>query len=250
LADEDPTADDHFTIAQTYPRLADLFEDDPNEDYPLPFDDPDDLMAIFTELEEKNLSLIQQGQEHDQTLEKKRKEFKQIKEEMEYSIDKLKSSEKEVKERTVRAVSEKQNLENQTSEGNNKILSEGSYDRIKKTVVAIKSMVTKDQNQNSDPLTMLLEIEKKVDKYIKMFDIAQAADQGLVNKHASFIRLQIRNEKTRKRIMEEETLMVAERARKLQERMNRTIVTGIKKKVPRSEKPATKKKEEKKQDLT
>ena len=51
--------DESFTIAQTYPKLAELFEDDPNEDYPLPFDNPDELMMIFSDLEEKNLSLIQ-----------------------------------------------------------------------------------------------------------------------------------------------------------------------------------------------
>lgn len=32
-------------------------------------------MNIFGDLEEKNLSLIQQGQEHDQILETKRKDF-------------------------------------------------------------------------------------------------------------------------------------------------------------------------------
>ena len=54
---EDP-ADDQFAIAHQYPKLADLFDDDPDVDYPLPFNDPDDLMNIFADLEEKNLSLI------------------------------------------------------------------------------------------------------------------------------------------------------------------------------------------------
>jgi len=45
-------------------------------------------------------------------------------------------------------------------------------------------------------------------------------------------------------------MIVRERARKLDERMNRNVVSGNKPKMARSEKVATKKKEEKKQDLT
>ena len=62
LPEEDQAADDQFTYP---PKLQELFEDDEDEEYPLPFSDPDDLMNIFSDLEEKNLSLIQQGQEHD-----------------------------------------------------------------------------------------------------------------------------------------------------------------------------------------
>ena len=36
-----------------------------DEEYELPFNNPDDLLANFTELEEQNLSLIQQGQENE-----------------------------------------------------------------------------------------------------------------------------------------------------------------------------------------
>ena len=57
-------------------------------------------MNIFSDLEEKNLSLIQQGQEHDQILEAKRKDFQRIQYELENEIDNLKKSELEVKERT------------------------------------------------------------------------------------------------------------------------------------------------------
>jgi len=114
----------------------------------------------------------------------------------------------------------------------------------------IKQMVDRNKSQDQDPLTMLLEIERVVDSYVKMYETAAMADLQCVNKHSTFIRMQIRNEKTKKRIELEQFQLVEERARKLQERMNRKIVTGVKVKVPRSEKPPTKKKEEKKQDLT
>lgn len=48
-------------------ELKQLFEDDSsNESYNTPFTEPEDLMAHFVELEENNLSLIQQWQENEQ----------------------------------------------------------------------------------------------------------------------------------------------------------------------------------------
>lgn len=62
LPDDDPAIEDQFTYP---PKLQELFEDHEDEEYPLPFNDPDELMNIFSDLEEKNLKLIQQGQEND-----------------------------------------------------------------------------------------------------------------------------------------------------------------------------------------
>ena len=96
---------------------------------------------------------------------------------MEEEIYNLQLSEKEVKDRTTKTQSEKQSLENQTSEGNNKILSPGSYERIKKAVIQIKSLVDRNKSQDQEPLPTLLEIERIVDRYIKMFEVAGMADQ-------------------------------------------------------------------------
>jgi len=84
----------------------------------------------------------------------------------------LKKSELEVKERTTKTRMEKQNLESQSSEGNQRILSDGCYQRIRSSVTKIKSHVDKNKTQDQDPLTMLLEIERIVDKFIKMFETA------------------------------------------------------------------------------
>ena len=62
------------------------------------------------------------------------KEFLHVKGALKNEIDNLMKSELEVKERTLKTMSEKQNLENMTSEGNNRILSDGSYHRVKTTV--------------------------------------------------------------------------------------------------------------------
>ena len=62
-------AEDQFT----YPvKLQELFDDNEEEEYPLPFNEPDELMNIFADLEERNLSLIKQGQDHDELFEERK----------------------------------------------------------------------------------------------------------------------------------------------------------------------------------
>lgn len=60
--------------------LLDIIED-PNEDeeYKCPFDSPNDLMDIFTSLEEKNLSLIDAKQTGEEAIEVLRAQFDDIK---------------------------------------------------------------------------------------------------------------------------------------------------------------------------
>ena len=65
-------AEDQFT----YPvKLQELFDDNEDEEYPLPFNEPDELMNIFADLEERNLSLIKQGQDHDELYEERKQLF-------------------------------------------------------------------------------------------------------------------------------------------------------------------------------
>lgn len=62
------------------PKLRPLFlEDDEDEDYKVPFENHEDLMHIFGDLEEQNLKLIQQGQEIEQAYENKLKDFERMK---------------------------------------------------------------------------------------------------------------------------------------------------------------------------
>ena len=88
-----------------YPDLEEiLYIDDIDESYDVPFSNPDELMAIFSELEDKNLSLIQQGQEAEQQIENKKKEMIQIEETKERELSELKKTENENTVRTRRVL--------------------------------------------------------------------------------------------------------------------------------------------------
>lgn len=60
-------------------ELREIIEDS-DDDLPLRFNDPSDLMEIFSVLEEKNLFLIKRCQDSEQQLEEKKQQEKQIKE--------------------------------------------------------------------------------------------------------------------------------------------------------------------------
>ena len=70
-----------------------MFElDDDETEYTLPLEDTKALMDIFSELEEKNLNLIIQGQENDQQIEFKNFEFRKMKETFEVDYTGLKTN--------------------------------------------------------------------------------------------------------------------------------------------------------------
>lgn len=70
-------AGDNSNDVQIPKDLREVIEDSDNE-YDLGFRDPEELMKIFTELEEKNLNLIEDCQEVEQQLEAKKHECKEL----------------------------------------------------------------------------------------------------------------------------------------------------------------------------
>ena len=83
-----------------------------------------------------------------------------------------------------------------------------------------------------------------------MYETADIVEHHYVIHHAKKIRDEIRNEKNTKRREEAERLENEEKQRKVDEKNARLFIPGMKRTVHRSVKPETKKKEEKKQDLT
>jgi hypothetical protein len=85
--DED---DDSLLDLQIPPDLLEIIEDpDEETEYPVPFDSPDELMKIFTELEDQNLFLIGQSQENEEQIEILKKDHEEIEIEMERELGKL-----------------------------------------------------------------------------------------------------------------------------------------------------------------
>ncbi|MFS8159528.1 MAG: hypothetical protein ACMG6E_04815 [Candidatus Roizmanbacteria bacterium] len=73
-------------------QLKDVIEESDDE-YPLNFQNSEDLLEIFGILEEGNLFLIQQGQEAEQVLELKKHELEDLKNKCDEEMGKLKNGE-------------------------------------------------------------------------------------------------------------------------------------------------------------
>ena len=147
-------------------------------------------------------------------------------------------------------MTEKTTLENQTSLGNNRILSDASYKKIKTDVNKISKLMPGKTPGDQEPLPMLLEIEKYVHKLIKMLETAENADKVTVQTISSKIKSQLRIQRNNERMRQEEAATKREQERKLAERAKVVVNKNKKPIMPRSEKTTKKKKEEKKQILT
>ncbi len=117
-------------------KLRDII-DDTEDDYKVFFKTDSELMDIFENLEEKNLFLIQQGQENEQQIEMKRLEQKETQRKLESEIQTLEDREREVQQRTEKTMREKANLEDQTSDVNNKVISDRTFKIISDQAAAI-----------------------------------------------------------------------------------------------------------------
>jgi hypothetical protein len=93
--------------------------DDPNEDeeYKCPFESPNDLMDIFTSLEEKNLSLIDAKQTGEEAIETLRAQFTEIQITTDSKVASLEAQKQKLLENIKQAHQEKSFLERKTNAG-------------------------------------------------------------------------------------------------------------------------------------
>ena len=146
--EETPTV--QYTVDYN-PKLKQLFEEDSsNESYSLPFKKPKNLMTHFVQLEESNLSLIQQWQENEQQTETKRKEFERIQIEKNLEIHNLQKSVEENKTRRGLIVAEKNTLEMQTAKGNGIFMSDSVFADVVKAISDIRQLVDKKRAKNAN----------------------------------------------------------------------------------------------------
>jgi hypothetical protein len=98
VEDEDEEESESRIVIPPPPVLEDEFVDLPEEEPPMYFTEPQQLMDIFAALEEQNLFLIQNSQETEHTLEELQHDFKQTKIEMETKTGMLKQQIEELQQ--------------------------------------------------------------------------------------------------------------------------------------------------------
>ena len=165
-------------------------------------------MEHFVELEEQNLSLIQQWQENEQQTEIKRKEFEIIKMEKNREIANLKNTVEENKMRCEKIGVEKTTLEIQTSKGRENLMNEATYKGIVAKISQIRGLYDKKRakstNQQADPTTQLVEIEAHINRVLKFLYLARIADAKIVSTHIRTLQTQAKARKKEDQALEKQ----------------------------------------------
>ncbi|CAL1543352.1 unnamed protein product [Lymnaea stagnalis] len=220
--------------------------DDSDEEMDLYFTDPQQLLEIFAELEEQNLSLIQNSQETEEALEEMKHTIKETKIKMEMEtktlkeqIDKLQAQiqKEEAKAAELKMKARMFNYGEFKAEDDQ----EQKLGELNKKVEEVYRSCIGDNEANISTLQMLTNIENRLEELFEMIetmpqDKVEAAEKAKDKER----RLKMREEK-----MEQLRLHQEERVRKALERAQAEPKkkTG-KKLVFRSEPPMLKKKED------
>ncbi|XP_046353274.1 cilia- and flagella-associated protein 100-like [Haliotis rufescens] len=224
---------------------GDQSDDDSDEDLELFFQDPQQLLDIFAELEEQNLSLIQNSQETEEALEEMKQTIKQTKRKMEKEtsilreqIDKLNNSivREEEKAADLQMKAKMFNYGEFKAEDQEKMLG-----ALNKKVEDVYRSCIGDNEANISTLQMLTNIENRLEELFEQIetmpqDKVEAAEKAKEKER----RLKMREDK-----LEQQRIHQEERVRRALERAKAEPKkkTG-KKLVFRSEPPRLKKKED------
>ena len=100
-------------------------------------------MTHFHELEEQNLSLIQQQQENEQQIDKNRKEFESMEETKNRQLATLAKTVEENKQRSSKIIMEKKMLEMQTNKKGDGNISAPVYQKLVKQISEIRDSCDK-----------------------------------------------------------------------------------------------------------
>ena len=132
------------------------------------------------ELEENNLSLIQQWQENEQQTETRRQEYEKVKKEKNDLINGLQITMSENQMRSTKIKNEKSILEAQTSKGSEGVMSNHVYEQVKDKISHIRQLCDKKRAKGSnqpDPVTQLIEIETHINRVRNFIELAKKVDR-------------------------------------------------------------------------
>ncbi|XP_031571792.1 cilia- and flagella-associated protein 100-like [Actinia tenebrosa] len=230
----------------------DTDEDDIDEEPELFFSDPQQLLDIFSELEEQNLSLIQNSQETEEALEELRQTIKQTQEKMNRETEVLKGQIDFLKDAIKREAERAEELEMKS-----KMFSYGEFkaEDQEKMLAALNKKVEEvyrncigDNEANISTLQMLTNIENRLEELFEQIEIMPSDRVEMAEKaKEKERRLRLREEK-----MEQQRLHQEDRVRRALERAQAEPKKKTGKPLMfRSEPPQTRKKQhdaDKKQD--
>ncbi|XP_048344442.1 cilia- and flagella-associated protein 100 [Sphaerodactylus townsendi] len=223
-----------------------LFDEEEDEEHPeIYFTDPHQLLNLFTELEEQNLSLIQNSQETEETLDELRHTLSNTRNKMDKEIEQLQQLAATLQANIIKEEEMAADLELKA-----RVFSFGEYKAevqdkmlvsLHKKVLEVYRRCIGENEANLGTLQMLTVIEHQLDDLLECLErVPQARIEQAEKAKEKERRIRLREEKIRQqRILQEERIQRAlERARaEVKRKTGRRLVF-------RSEPPAFKEKED------
>ena len=198
---------------------SDLNTYDLSNDFELFFTDPQQLLAIFTELEEQNLSLIQNSQDHEEQLEELAREFKATTEKKNKETESLQRQVNYLEQSI--AIEEQKEKELMAKVGAHSLINDdGKQDEYLGQLSAVISDVYKkifsENPVTSDPLKNLASIENRLEELfqeIDLMDPQRLSEAEKAKEKERRIRLREQKKSEEERINEEKKRKAALRAK-------------------------------------
>lgn len=227
-----------------------LSDEDDDEEPELYFTDPQQLLNIFTELEEQNLSLIQNSQETEETLDELRHTLSNTRAKMDREIEQLKSLAITLRANIVKEEETAADLELKS-----RVFSFGEYKAevqdkmlvsLHRKVLEVYRRCIGENEANLGTLQMLTVIEHQLDDLLECLErVPQAKIEQAEKAKEKERRIRLREEKIRQqRLLQEERLQraLARAQADVKKKSGRRLVF-------RSEPPAYKEKEDEDQGI-
>lgn len=202
------------------PELKDVIEDSDDE-LPLRFNEPTELMEIFSVLEEKNLNLIERCQDSEQQLEEKKQQEKIIKAEFSRQIGILEANETTNLDRIKKVEIERDALKGISEDNESTKLDEKLQEQLYNEIYNVwkaakygrKGMEKEDDKSTMEtysPLSLVEETENILNKYFEEFNLLMNSKRL----SAKFMRSAKELRKDKKKENIEQTLKMEEQIRK------------------------------------
>merc|ERR1719499_1995967 len=164
-------------IRRKYPSLeqvqSEYQEFSSGEEMPLYFQEPKQLLDVFTSLEESNLFLIQNSQDTEQALEELQQKFGEMKRTSSAKSNKMKQTIAQLKQQIGDEQARCEELRQSVSQKHGASEQEELMKELAEKVVEVHNACGYDAEHDPDTLQMLGAIEAKLEEFLAFLDEAE-----------------------------------------------------------------------------
>jgi hypothetical protein len=212
--DKEKTRGAKEIVVPPMPNLDNMVVTSSGEEIPMYFQHPQQLLDIFTALEESNLFLIQNSQETEQTLEELKQSYRETKKTMDRKTHSLKSNIDELQQQISVEESKASQLKLRSQSATSENAQERMLQELHDRVLDVYKRCGFEAESNSSTLYMLTDLEARLEDLLSAID--QMPEEYVAR--AEKEKEKERRERVRQERISQQQKMYEERMKKSMER--------------------------------